>query len=476
VYAALWRLLPGPPAVKVLLLLLLGSLVVAALPPFWDFATSGLETGLVFLWLGASYLLLVRRWAPLPPGTPAAERPAGWRPLWPAVVIGLGPLVRPDLALIALALGLALLLQSRPGFRSWLGTAAAAAALPVAYEIFRAGYYATLVPNTALAKGAGTALWGNGVRYLTDYAGAYALVVPVLVLAVLAWGPMALRVVRQRDLATSALVVAPVVGAAVHALYVVRLGGDFMHARFLLPATFAACMPVAAVVVGRTARTRTFALVPVALVAVWALVAAISLRPGYLGDIGPGGIADERGAYVRQATSSNPVRLDDYETQGWYVLGADLSNQVADGRRVYLDGETQLPVADGYDVVVRYPNIGILGVRADPRVLIADVHALSDPVGARLDLTPPENPRAGHSHVVPPEWHQGRYAAPATGDTDDVQAVREAMDCGELAELQAAVSEPLSFSRFVDNLLASPRLTFLQVPEDPQEAVRTFCG
>ncbi|MER3484798.1 MAG: hypothetical protein C4345_01265, partial [Chloroflexota bacterium] len=38
----------------------LGAAVVAALPPMWDFATSGLETGLVFGWLGLAYWLLVR--------------------------------------------------------------------------------------------------------------------------------------------------------------------------------------------------------------------------------------------------------------------------------------------------------------------------------------------------------------------------------------------------------------------------------
>jgi arabinofuranosyltransferase len=31
-----------------------GALVVIALPPFLDFATSGLETGLITLWLGAT--------------------------------------------------------------------------------------------------------------------------------------------------------------------------------------------------------------------------------------------------------------------------------------------------------------------------------------------------------------------------------------------------------------------------------------
>jgi arabinofuranosyltransferase len=453
----------------------LGAVVVAALPPFWDFATSGLETGLIFLWLGGSYWLLVRRWAAAPVGTPAGDRDAGWRPLWPAVVIGLGPLVRPDLGLIAAALGLALLAQSRRGLRSWLGTAAAAAALPVAYEVFRAGYYGTLVPNTALAKGAGSALWHNGARYLADYAGTYALLVPALLLAAFAWVPSVARAARGRDLPTTALVAAPVIGAAVHALYVIRLGGDFMHARFLLPATFAACMPVAAAVVGRTVRARAAVLLAVAAVTVWAVVAAATLRPGYLGTIGPAGIADERGAYVSQALSTNPVRLEDYATQGWYTLGQALGQQAADGQRLYVDPPNARAVAGGHLIVVRYPNIGILGNSAGPAVLIADSLSLSDPVGARLALAAPETSRAGHSHVVPPVWQEARYAAPSPADDAALRDAREALGCGELAELQTAVTAPMSPSRFLSNLLDAPGLTTLQIPEDPQEAVQTFC-
>jgi arabinofuranosyltransferase len=454
----------------------LGAVVVAALPPFWDFATSGLETGLIFLWLGASYLLLVRRWAAFPVGTPTADRGAGRPPIWPAVVIGLGPLVRPDLGLIAAALGLALLVQSRRSLRSWLGTAVAAAALPVAYEIFRAGYYGTLVPNTALAKGAGSALWHNGVRYLADYAGTYALVVPALLLAVFAWLPSVARAVRARDLPTTALVAAPVIGAAVHALYVVRLGGDFMHARFLLPATFAACMPVATAVVGRTVRARAAVLLPVAGVAVWAVLAGVTMRPDYAGAIGPNGIADERGIYVAQAVSPNPVRLEDYATQGWYTLGQALDQQAADGQRAYVDAPDTRPVADGHLVVVRWPNIGILGNSAGPSVLIADSLSLSDAVGARLDLPAPENPRAGHSHVVPAVWQEARYAAPSPSDDAVLRDAREALGCGKLAELQTAVTAPMTPSRFFSNLLAAPGLTTLNIPGDPEEAVQTFCG
>ncbi|MEZ4408874.1 MAG: hypothetical protein R3A52_20750 [Polyangiales bacterium] len=39
----------------------LGALVVVGLAPFADFATSGLETGLSFFWLGASWTLCAPR-------------------------------------------------------------------------------------------------------------------------------------------------------------------------------------------------------------------------------------------------------------------------------------------------------------------------------------------------------------------------------------------------------------------------------
>jgi len=53
----------------------------------WEFSTSGLEMSMVFLWLGVSFLLLVRLEERRRRAVPAA------------VVIGLGTLIRPELAL-----------------------------------------------------------------------------------------------------------------------------------------------------------------------------------------------------------------------------------------------------------------------------------------------------------------------------------------------------------------------------------------
>jgi hypothetical protein len=95
--------------------------------------------------------------------------------------------VRPELTLVSVALVAALctfaVVGDRPGARARL--VAAAAALPVAYEVFRMGYYASLVPNTALAKRAGAARWGRGWDYVLNLAAPYALVVPMLAAA--AW-------------------------------------------------------------------------------------------------------------------------------------------------------------------------------------------------------------------------------------------------------------------------------------------------
>ena len=68
-----------------------GLLLVAAVAVVWDFSTSGLEMSLVWLWLAGSWwaLMTVAR----------ADEIAGRRRLGCCVVLGLAPLVRPELTL-----------------------------------------------------------------------------------------------------------------------------------------------------------------------------------------------------------------------------------------------------------------------------------------------------------------------------------------------------------------------------------------
>lgn len=461
------------------LLLPAGLLVVAAVPPFWDFASSGLETGLTFAWLGLSFLLVVRRYLPgrSPVARAASRRTAGWS-VGTAVIIGLGPLVRPDLGLIAAPLLLALLVVSKTGWRRWLAMVGAAAALPLGYEVFRAGYYASLVPNTAIAKDAAGSAWSHGAIYLRDFTGTYTLLLPLVALVLLAWLPAAVARWRQRDPAGASVLAAPVVGGLMHAGYVVRLGGDFMHARLLLPATLAVLLPVLVVGVP-AARGMAGALsaLAVAIALPWAVFVGTSVRVAYPA-MGPYGIANERGWYRSAAGRDHPITLADYADFSLAKDGQMLRSRAAAGQRLLLspDRNQSWPSASGYGLVAIHTNIGILGTSAGPGVHIADSLSLAEPVGARLLLPGVPEARVGHAKVMPMLWMVARYAAPSPADPPPVTTARTALGCGALRELSTAITAPMSVSRFARNLVAAPHLMRLKVPVDPTEARASFCG
>ena len=139
-------------------------------------------------------------------------------------------------------------------------------------------YFASLVPNTAIAKEASLSNWSQGSEYLVDFVGTYALVLPLAALAGLWWVEVRSR--RRDTAARRFLWLSSIIAgsAVVQALYVVRVGGDFMHGRLLLPpAWFAVLLPVSVVVVHGVARVVAVG------VAVWAVAAIFVLRPVYSG-------------------------------------------------------------------------------------------------------------------------------------------------------------------------------------------------
>ncbi len=101
-------------------------------------------------------------------------------------------LVRPELALIG-GLALVMLVVAASGWRRRLVIVVAGGLLPVAYQIFRMGYYGLLVPNTALAKDASGAKWGQGLVYLANFNRPYLLWAPAVLLIGLGLMVMLLR-------------------------------------------------------------------------------------------------------------------------------------------------------------------------------------------------------------------------------------------------------------------------------------------
>jgi len=190
------------------------------------FASSGLETApfALLLLLG----VLVAAGARLRAGLAAA-------------LFALATLLRPEGAMYAAAAAAYLLWRTRRA-RPALVFAGVWSALVIPLLLFRLAYYGDLLPNTYYAKSAGGAYWSQGWQYTRLYFGIYAVLLAGLAAIPAVW---IVRVRRSRAGVGASARSATELDAAVLAgvlvlltiLYVTRLGGDFMFARFYIPVT-----------------------------------------------------------------------------------------------------------------------------------------------------------------------------------------------------------------------------------------------
>jgi arabinofuranosyltransferase len=434
-------------------LLPFGALMPLGIYAFWDFSTSGLESPLCLLWLAACWWLLVEL---------HCER--GWA-LTAAVVFGLGPLVRPDLAVGSAAFLAAGWLVVRPQRRHALVLALAAAALPLAYEVFRAGYYGMLVPNPALTKSATHTDWDRGLAYLLDFIRPYRMwrVIPVFV---------AIAILYRKRLGRPEirLAAAPVMTGLALALYVTRVGGDFMHARLLLPACFAVLLPVMLVPATR------WTAIASALVALWSITTAIRLDDGKRHTT----IDDERLGYIFYTRHPHPI---DPAVFVAVTYDRELVAKAHREHQVITEGGELFAKSAAYPQPVYIAGrLGTTGAAAPLNAYVVDTLGLVHPIGSRITATYP-NERPGHQKVLPEAWIAADFMAPSAhssmlhdGTTlEQIRAATHAVTCGELAELRAAVREPLTFGRFWSNLIGSIGRTRLVIPADPLTAERQFC-
>ena len=443
-----------------------GALVIVATAPFWYFATSGLEGGLTFAWLGGS-LYVLAQWA-----TRSVSLP---RRSW--VLLGLGWLVRPELLLFSLAAVAAVVVagpREQP-LRRRLGASAWAWVLPVGYEVVRMGYFGSLLPNTAYAKAATGARFGQGWTYLTQFAANYWLLLAVACLVVVGYVPLLALLVRARD-RRRAVVVAWLIGTLFVTLYIVRLGGDYIDARLLLPSLFAFCSPVA-VTRGASALR---AVANVAL-AGWAVVALASLRPNhpYITAFGD--------------TRRNIVTLSD-------ALSGDAGRKYPLLERADLTFELRPIDAARNRALPRrtaaLSGIGVLGYALPLDFYVFDLTGLADPVIAHFEL--PTRGLPGHEKVEPPVWSVARLLAPGVEASPEmfaslifarplipttsgavfarqVAAARHALQCGDLRRLQDSYDRRLDAGGFLTNIVRSLTLSRVTIPPDPFAAERKFC-
>lgn len=456
-----------------------GAIAFVALMPAWVFASTGLETGLSFAWLGAS-LWALAAWARTPEGRLAT---------WQAALLGLGWLVRPELVLFSGGFLVVVLAMTPPrGPRERIRIAVAFLAIPVLYQLFRMGYYGSLVPNTAIAKDGGSAIFERGWRYFADFTGPYWLWVPALALLLGGYTPL-VRAARGQN-RVRAVAAVFLVGGLLDAGYIVWVGGDHTHARLLLPAFFAVCAPVAAI-------PWTRAHLPALIMVPWALVAVLALRPDQYDTKVP--LA--HGVAMVPTSMFGDVTIDDW---GWGTNGP--LRQWYTGPAYYRAGNlvrpgvrTDLPLAPGTKLPLgAFYGVGVSGYAMGTDFRILDLEGLADPFTAHLISTlPPMTTFPGHTKPLPAPWLAARVTrAGARPDPQDfpgfgsplipattgrrfqeqVLWARAALRCPAIRRLSTASDAALTPRRFASNLWRSASNSRVRIPPEPETAYHRFCG
>ncbi|BBX28737.1 flagellar motor control protein ZomB [Mycolicibacterium alvei] len=499
------------------LLLPAGALVYIAIPPARDFATSGLENGLVLAYLGLLWWMLVC-WSQALRATPKGRLFDGTL----AAVAGLSVLIRPELALIGGGALVMMLIAAR-GWRRRVLIVVAGGLLPVAYQIFRMGYYALIVPGTAVAKDASGAKWSQGFTYLSNFNNPYLLWVPVLLLAALGVVLLATRTrpwwvrhqvprgygwLARTVQSPAAVVLFMFASGLLQGIYWVRQGGDFMHGRVLLAPLFCMLMPVSVIPVvlpdGARFTRETGYLLAAATSVLWASVVGWSIwaanSPGLGADgtrVTYTGIVDERRFYSQATGHAHPLTAADYLDYPRMRAVLTAINNTPDGALLLPSGNY-----DQWDVVPAYPpppdltpearraletphtvfftNMGMLGMNVGLDVRVIDQIGLTNPLAMHTQrLT---DGRIGHDKNLFPDWAvaegpflKTRPYIPAYLDEEWISQAEVAIDCPATESMLNSVRGEMSPRRFLSNLAHAYEFTKYRIDRVPLYELKR-CG
>ncbi|WP_028476023.1 flagellar motor control protein ZomB [Nocardia sp. CNY236] len=512
-----------------------GVLVYVALPPARDYATSGLESGLVICWIGLLWWQTMR-WSRARP-----VRVPGLLAL--VFVAGLAPLIRPEMALLGvLVLGM-IFLAPMPESRLHPVVLRAvivvvAGSVPLGYQIWRMGYYGLPYPNTAVAKDAGGAKWGQGFTYLWDLVGPYFLWVPLSVLLVA--GVVAARVriarpvapgdhvavasgdhgsvasgdhgsvsngsprwsagqVRRRLRSPSAVVAVFVVAGLLLTLYALRVGGDFMHGRMLLPQVFLVLLPVAVLPLSRPRASLhamrsgdwSFAVLAGAVVGTsgWALFAAGTTAITSGTEISSTGIVDERVYYVLQTGRDHPILAEDYLDYPRVRAMVDDIAATPDGGLLlnspsfmfWYVARPPAPIPEGgVGHTVYFLNLGMTSMNVPLDVRVIDPMGLAYPLAAHTGRL--ADGRIGHDKSLYPDWViadtgmvDKKPWLPWYLDEKWVAQARTALTCPDTQALLLSSRGPLTFERFRHNVRNAFRFADYHIERVPKYEIQR-CG
>jgi hypothetical protein len=331
------------------------GILLALNPDSQVWATGGLETAAFAFFLAAGFVEL------------ADAEVAPLRSLLAGFLFALACLMRPD-GLLPAAVAAAWVFVFAARKVAAVSAFGFGLVVPVGvFFVWRHAYYGDWLPNTYYAKSAWLAWWDQGWTYAGLFFERNGLLLAGFPLLI-AW----LLARRRRPLGANAecgrlfreaLLAAGIVAS--YTLYVVRVGGDFMYARFLIPA-----VPFFALLFERSLAL----LLPGRRAWAWGLSAIVAGAPYMVGEPVQGsvwihGIANERAYY-------SPLRTEHADEAGLQL-------------RQYFDGLPVRIVVFGAEVRLAY--------RSEASVVI-DAHGLTDRHVAHMPLL--QRGRVGHERLA----------------------------------------------------------------------------
>ena len=318
-----------------------------------------------------------------------------------------------------------------------------------------------------MAKSASDSAWGAGFRYFADFVGPYWLWLPMLMLFVAAVLFCAPATWRQplRSQTTNVCVI--ILCAVLHLVYVLRVGGDFMHGRMLLLPLFAVLLPVMVLPLKGLWESLV-----VAVIAAWAAVIAWrgNNDDWEIFEIGGAQVVDEREYWTyatQRAPGDPPVDEADYRNAK-FLNGYDRAiEQLTNGAALslmYLDDVQtdtydwlSLPRAEGAEEppTIYLVNLGMASAYAPLEVRVLDNIGLSTPIAARQPRV--EDGRIGHDKNLARTWQAAESGVdletlPEWVNQDEARRARQALQSEDFQKLFASYKAPLTAERFVQNL------------------------
>ncbi len=358
---------------------LLGLALLVSSKSFVDFSTSGLENPLSHFLFLLFLLEVVGRWPFQRWNRPDTTKPNLFRL---AFLSGLMTLNRPDTLLLTLPV---LAMELLPGWKTWRSWwLLAKAFMPfLAWELIAIVYFGFPFPNTAYAKlGAGIPtgmMVEQGVAYFVSE-----LVFDPLALVILTLATVAPFLARERRLVPVS------VGLAIYALYIVRVGGDFMAGRFfsllVVGGVFLIlwCAPLLVRQVERFTASPALVVLGLGLLLTPKPVLTAEIRADSEGEkrLDARGVADERLWYLKESS----LLWRDFASMvgGWFSQ---------EGMRL-VPGKASV-----------HMTVGFFGYAAPSDAIIVDQWALTDPLLARMPAADPNSWRVGHAARAVPKGY-----------------------------------------------------------------------